>query len=70
MLGVEYQHIYCKVKKCRFNEKHQVRDGKTNKVVQTYYTCEKSDIDIDKNGICTEVSNGTTSRMVRKRRFA
>lgn len=52
MLGVEYQSIHCKVKKCKHNEKHEVRDGKTNKIVEVYYTCEKSDVSIKKDGKC------------------
>ena len=51
MLGVDYQHIYCDVKKCPDNEKHQVFDG-NGKVIQTYYTCEREQIYINKGGVC------------------
>ena len=54
MLGVEYQSIYCKITTCPHNEKHTVRDGKTNKVTDVYYTCEKEDIYIGKNGKCKD----------------
>jgi hypothetical protein len=52
MLGVDYQAIYCAVHNCKHNEKHIVRDGKTNKVIERYYTCEKSNINIDRKGRC------------------
>ena len=53
MLGVEYQSIYCKVKKCQHNHKHVVYDS-TDKVAEVYYTCEKEDIYLDKTGKCRE----------------
>jgi hypothetical protein len=52
MLGVEYQTIYCDVKKCKYNEKHTAHDGKTRKVCEVYHTCEKSTINITKTGRC------------------
>ena len=54
MLGVNYQTIYCNVKKCRHNEKHETLDGKTEKVVETYYICKAEYIYLDKNGKCKE----------------
>ena len=54
MLGINYQYIYCKVTKCRHNKKHVVRYGKTGKIAEVYYTCEKEKININKKGKCTE----------------
>jgi len=54
MLGVDHQHIHCRVTNCRYNEKHVVRDGKTNKIVETHYTCTKENIYLDKNGKCKQ----------------
>ena len=55
MLGVDYQYIYCAVKNCKHNKKNVVRDGKTNKTVEVYYTCEKENVYISKNGKCKEM---------------
>jgi len=56
MLGVEHQPIYCEVTQCSYREKHIVRDGKTNKIVEVYYTCEKETVYINKTGKCKEIS--------------
>lgn len=52
MLGVNYQYIYCSVKNCKYNEEHITRDGKTNKVVDKWYTCSKEKIQINMYGRC------------------
>ena len=54
MLGVNYQSINCGVKKCKFNHRSELLDGKTNKVVEVYYTCEKDTVNIDSDGACKD----------------
>lgn len=54
MLGVEFQSIYCNVKKCKYCERNETLDGKTDRVVEVYYTCNKDDIYLDSSGRCKE----------------
>lgn len=54
MLGVNYQTINCKVKKCRRIKKHEIYDGKTKKICEVYYTCGKENININAKGKCEE----------------
>jgi hypothetical protein len=53
MLGINYQAIFCKVKKCKYNKIHKVFDG-DDVIVEIYYTCEKDEINIDSTGKCKQ----------------
>lgn len=55
MLGIVHQFIYCNVTNCKFNEKGVIRDGKTNKIIEVDYTCNKESIQLDSKGVCTSM---------------